>query len=62
MRLRLPVGLQEGRRIKAFEMFCDRKMLWIKSTDKVRNEEVIKRIGRDEQMWSMIAGRIIKTI
>ncbi|XP_049833909.1 uncharacterized protein LOC126278101 [Schistocerca gregaria] len=51
------VGKLEQKRIEAFEMWCYRRMLKIRWTDKVRNEEVLRRIGEERNMWKTLIRR-----
>lgn len=47
-------------RLCAFEMWCYRKMLNIKWTDRIRNEEVIRRINIKERLLKIIKKRTLK--
>ncbi|KDR23911.1 hypothetical protein L798_10261, partial [Zootermopsis nevadensis] len=51
------VGKPERRRVEAFEMWCYRRMLRIKWTDKVRNELVLDRIGEGRSLWKNLTRR-----
>ena len=49
------------RRIEAFEMWCYRRMLKIKWTDRVTNEEVLRRAGVSEkQLFTIVCRRKLK--
>lgn len=51
------VGRPDKRRIEAFEMWCYRRMLKIRWTDKVTNEEVLRRIGEERNIWVTLTRR-----
>jgi hypothetical protein len=51
------IGKTDQKRIEAFETWCWRRMLKIKWTDRVRNEEVYRRIGEERTLWSTIRQR-----
>ena len=53
----MTVGKPEQKRIEAFEMWCYRRMLKMRWTDKVRNEEVLRRIGEERTMWKTLIRR-----
>ena len=49
------------KRIEAFEMWCYRRMLKIKWTDRVTNEEVLRRAGVSEkQLFTIVCRRKLK--
>jgi|AKYZ01.1.fsa_nt_gi Reverse transcriptase (RNA-dependent DNA polymerase). len=51
------VGAEERRRLDSFEMWCYRRMLKIGWTDRVRNEEVLARMGCGMCLWRSIVRR-----
>ncbi len=56
------IGTQEKKSIEAFEMWCYRRMLKIKWTEKVRNKEVLERMGVEQDIWKMIVKRRVRMI
>jgi hypothetical protein len=52
----------DQKRIEAFETWCWRRTLQIKWTEKVRNEEVYRRIGEERTMWNTIRQRISRWV
>jgi hypothetical protein len=52
----------EQKRLEAFETWCWRRMLKIKWTDKIRNEEVYRTIGEKRTLWNTIGKRRITWI
>ena len=56
------IGTQERKRIEAFEMWCYRRILGIKWTDKVRNKDVLVRIGERMCLWNSLKRRRDKLI
>ena len=49
------------KRIEAFEMLCYRRMLNIKRTDRVSNEEVLRRAGvSGKQLFATVCRRKLK--
>lgn len=51
------VGKPEMKKLEAFEMWCYRRMLKIRWTDMVRNEEVLTRIGEEKCLWNTLTRR-----
>lgn len=51
------VGGPEKKRIEAFEMWCYRRMMKIRWSDKVRNEDVLERVGEERSIWKTIVRR-----
>jgi hypothetical protein len=51
------IGKTDQKRIEAFETWCWRRVLKIKWTEKVRNEEVHRRIREERTLWSTIHRR-----
>jgi hypothetical protein len=56
------IGKTNQKRIEAFETWCCRRVLKIKWMEKVRNEEVYRRIGEERTLWSTIRQRRTKWI
>ncbi|XKL69474.1 hypothetical protein PGB90_007243 [Kerria lacca] len=56
------IGTLDRKRIEAFKLWCYRKMLRIKWTEKVRNEEVLRRIRGDRVIWKMLVKRRTRMI
>jgi hypothetical protein len=48
------VGKVDQKGLEAFETWCWRRMLKIKWTDKIRNEEVYRRIDEERTLRNMI--------
>jgi hypothetical protein len=48
------IGKIDQKRLEAFETWCWRRMLKIKWTDKMRNEEVYRRIDEERTLWNNI--------
>ena len=46
-----------GRRLEAAEMWLMRKILKIKWTDKITNEEVVRRVGEKRSLLATIIAR-----
>ena len=44
-------------RLGAFEMWCYRRMLKIKSINRIPNEEVLERIGKRRTLWKSLRKR-----
>ena len=51
------IGETERKRLKAFEMWCYRRMRNIKWMDRITNEEVLGRIGERRTMWKSLRKR-----
>jgi hypothetical protein len=51
------IGKMDQKRTETFETWCWRWMLKIKWTEKVRNEEVYRRIREERPLWSTIRQR-----
>jgi hypothetical protein len=45
----------DQKRIEVFEIWCWRRMLKIKLTEKVKNEEVYRIVGDERNRWSVIS-------
>ena len=56
------IGNQERKSIEAFEMWCYRRILGIKWTDKITNKEVLERIGERMGIWNYLKRRRDKLI
>jgi hypothetical protein len=48
------IGKVDQKRLEAFERWCWRRLLKIKWTDKIRNEEVYRRIEEERTLWNNI--------
>ena len=51
------IGKVDQKRLEAFETWCWRRMLKIKWTDKIRNEEVYRRVEEKRTLWNTIEKR-----
>lgn len=51
------IGEADKKKIEAFEMWCYRRMLKIKWTDKIKNEEVLSQIAEERNLWKTIQKR-----
>jgi hypothetical protein len=51
------IGKVDQKRLEAFETGCWRRLLKIKWTDKIRNEEVYRRIDGEWTLWNNIEKR-----
>jgi len=51
------LGKSERRNVDAFEMWCYRRMLKVKWTDRVTNDEVLTRMGAQRCLWNMLTNR-----
>ena len=52
------IGEAERKRLKDFEMCCYRRMLKIKWTDRITDEEVLERIGERRSLWKSLKKRV----
>jgi hypothetical protein len=46
------IGKTDRKRIEAFDTWCWRRVLKIKWTEMMRNEEVYRRVGEERTLWS----------
>lgn len=51
------LGKPEKKRLEAFEMWCYRRMMKIKWTDMIRNEEVLTMVGEQKSLWKTLVRR-----
>jgi hypothetical protein len=56
------IGKTDYKRIEAFKKWCWRRVLKIEWREKVRNEEVFRRIGEERTLWSTIRQRRTKWV
>ena len=56
------IGAEEKRRLEAFEMWSFRRLLKIKWIDKITNEEVLRRMGGEREIWNCIKRRRVELV